>query len=509
MLFLFRIIFTKKEMLGGLIKDTAVYGLSSILGRLLNWALVPLYTRILVDTGDYGIVTHLYAWTALLLILLTYGMETGFFRFVNKENENPKEVYSTTLLTIGTSSFIFLCLGLLFLQPLSQILSYPEHKDLIAMLLFIVASDAFMSIPFAYLRYQKKPWVFASLRLTFIFINIALNLFFLLLAPYLAEHTPKLVNWFFDPNYTVGYIFVANFIGNVVLLLLLQKYIFQAGFYFSFSLMRRMLRYSLPILVLGLVGIFNQMADKILFPLLIDDLNIARQQLGIYGACFKITVIMMMFTQAFRYAYEPIIFNKKKGKEQEERSAYALAMKFFIISSLFVILCIIGYLDVLKYLIGENYYEGLKIIPIVLWGQMMIGVYFNLSLWYKLTDRTYWGGIISAIGCLLTVLIIILGTQQYGFMACAWASAISNSVIVGISYIMGQRYYKVDYKLKNALFYLLFAGVVLVGYYYSKHFFGSRVILEISVNTIPLLLYLYWVYKKELKGYAIIKRIRK
>ncbi len=251
-------------MLRGLVKDTAVYGLSSIIGRFLNWALVPLYTRILQNTGEFGIVTNLYAWTALLLILLTYGMETGFFRFVNKE-PNAQQVYSTTLISVGFTSSLFVLVGLLFLTPLSALLSYPEHESLIALLIVIVASDAFMAIPFAYLRYKQKPWRFALIKLVFIAVNIGLNLFFLLVAPYLMEHAPHWVDWFFRPDYAVGYIFISNLVGNAVIFLLLLPDIIPAGLHFSPALLRRMLRYSLPILVLGIAGIFNQMADKILF----------------------------------------------------------------------------------------------------------------------------------------------------------------------------------------------------------------------------------------------------
>lgn len=494
-------------MLRGLVKDTAVYGLSSIIGRFLNWALVPLYTRILQDTGEFGIVTNLYAWTALLLIILTYGMETGFFRYVNKE-PNPQQVYSTTLISIGFTSTLFVVVSLLFLNPLSELLSYPEHKDLVTMLILIVASDAFMAIPFAYLRYKKKPWRFAIIKLVFIAVNIGLNLFFLLLAPYLMQKAPRLVDWFYNPSYSVGYIFVSNLIGNIVIFLLLLPYVFTAGLHFSAQLLRRMLNYSLPILILGIAGIFNQMADKILFPMLYDDVDYARQQLGIYGACFKIAVVMVMFTQAFRYAYEPIIFNKKKGNDGVERASYALAMKYYIVSALFIYIGVMAYLDIIKVFIGQNYYAGLSVVPIVMWGELMMGVYFNLSLWYKLVDKTWWGGIISLVGCLFTVLIIVFGVPRWGFMACAWASAISNTVMVFICYVLGQRYYRVNYDWKNAFFYFSITAIIVGAIFITKAYADSLGMMRWVINTLLTLSFVVLIIKKDFPLSLIFNRLK-
>ncbi|MDO4722740.1 lipopolysaccharide biosynthesis protein [Porphyromonas circumdentaria] len=494
-------------MLRGLVKDTAVYGLSSIIGRFLNWALVPLYTRILQDTGEFGIVTNLYAWTALLLIILTYGMETGFFRYVNKE-PNPQQVYSTTLISIGFTSTLFVVVSLLFLNPLSELLSYPEHKDLVTMLILIVASDAFMAIPFAYLRYKKKPWRFAIIKLVFIAVNIGLNLFFLLLAPYLMQKAPRLVDWFYNPSYSVGYIFVSNLIGNIVIFLLLLPYVFTASLHFSAQLLRRMLNYSLPILILGIAGIFNQMADKILFPMLYDDVDYARQQLGIYGACFKIAVVMVMFTQAFRYAYEPIIFNKKKGNDGAERASYALAMKYYIVSALFIYIGVMAYLDIIKVFIGQNYYAGLSVVPIVMWGELMMGVYFNLSLWYKLVDKTWWGGIISLVGCLFTVLIIVFGVPRWGFMACAWASAISNTVMVFICYVLGQRYYRVNYDWKNAFFYFSITAIIVGAIFITDSYADSLGMMRWVINTLLTLSFVVLIIKKDFPLSLIFNRLK-
>ena len=278
-----------------LAKDTAVYGLSSIIGRMLNWLLVPMYSRVLAGTGEFGVMTNLYGWTALLLVFLTYGMETGFFRYINKKDvHNPMQVYSTTLISIGFTSLLFVVLGLMFLIPVSNGLGYNEHPEYVGMLIVIVAMDAFSAIPFAYLRYENRPIKFATVKLLIIFLNIGLNIFLLVLCPWLHTHYPQSISWFYIPDYGVGYVFVANLIGSALCLLLLAKELTGFKYTFDGALLKQMLRYSLPILILGLAGVFNQTADKILFPFLFSDKVYASEQLGIYGACFKIAVIMVI-----------------------------------------------------------------------------------------------------------------------------------------------------------------------------------------------------------------------
>ena len=305
-----------------LAKETAIYGVSSIVGKFLNWMLVPLYTYVLQQQSDYGIVTNLYAWTALLLVILTYGMETGFFRFANKEGENAQTVYSTSLITLFTTSLLFAIVCVVWQTPIADALGYPAHSEFIALLSIVVSMDAFASIPFAYLRYKKRPLQFAALKLLFVFLNIALNLFFLVLCPKIQDW--NVISSWYNPNYGVGYVFVANIIATAIQTLCLLPYIVIKGF--SWTLLRQMLKYSLPLLVLGVCGIMNQTLDRILFPFFYTGAD-AQTQLGIYGACFKVAMVMMMFTQAFRYAYEPFVFAKHKDKESVE--AYADAMKYY------------------------------------------------------------------------------------------------------------------------------------------------------------------------------------
>ena len=371
-----------------LAKETAIYGLSSIIGKFLNWLLVPLYTYVLAQQSDYGIVTNLYAWTALLLVILTYGMETGFFRFANKEGAHPNTVYVTAMMSLFTTSLLFAVLCCVFRHPIADALGYPDHSEFIALLSIVVAMDAFACIPFAYLRYKRRPLQFAALKLLFVFLNILLNLFFLVLCPKIQD-AAWVAPWY-NPDYGVGYVFVANILATGIQTLCLLPYILEplrgrVEPLFSFPLLKDMLRYSLPLLVLGVCGIMNQTLDRILFPFLYTAAD-AQAQLGIYGACFKVAMVMMMFTQAFRYAYEPFVFAKHKDRQSVE--AYADAMKYYIIFSYLILLGVIFYLDIFRYIVSSAYWEGLKIVPVVLWTYVFQGVYFNLSFWYKLTDKT-------------------------------------------------------------------------------------------------------------------------
>ena len=465
-----------------------------------------MYTRVLYSTADYGIVTNLYAWTALLLIILTYGMETAFFRFMNKDRD-PRSVYSTTLWSLGISSSLFVLLGLLLLTPISTALGYPNRGDCVAMLIVIVAMDAFMAIPFAYLRYANRPWRFAVLKFTFIGLNIGLNLFFLLLCPWLLQVVPSLVAWWYDPGYQVGYIFVSNLIASSLVLLAILPYC-HCGFAFRKDLLRHMLAYAFPILLLGIAGNFNKVADKILFPLLVADRGEADSQLGIYGACFKIAVVMVMCTQAFRYAYEPFIFNKKKGEDQRERQAYAEVMKYYLIFTLFVFLGVMAYMNLLKSFVDHRYYAGLSVVPLVMIGEILFGIYFNISTWYKVTDRTYWGAIFSLIGCALTVLIIVWGVPRYSFMACAWASVVSNGAMMISSFLVGRHYYKVPYRLGNAAFYAVTAALLYLMMYGIGQAFPSRPVLAMLLNTIPLLLFVAVFAYKDLNPEMLPSKLR-
>ncbi|MBN1463285.1 MAG: polysaccharide biosynthesis C-terminal domain-containing protein [Paludibacteraceae bacterium] len=489
-----------------LAKDTAIYGVSSILGRFLNWCLVPIYTYVLKDSAEYGIITNLYAWTALLLVLLTYGMETGFFRFMNKETENPQHVYSTTLLSIGFSSLLF-AIGIIILQnPITQALGYNGFNEYIWMMGIVVAVDAFTSIPFVYLRQQKRPIKFAAIKLAMIFINIALNLFFLIVCPWLLKTNPDLVNWFYNPNYGVGYILIANLVSTSAVLVMLLPEIFKASLIFDKALLKRMLSYSFPLLILGVAGIANQTIDKIIFPFLYHDYTEGMRQLGIYGACFKVAMVMMMFTQAFRFAYEPFVFGQHKDKNSKE--AYSDAMKFFVIFSLLIFLGMVFYLDFIKLLIAPSYWEGLQIVPIILASYLFQGIYFNLSLWYKLTDKTRYGAYFSIIGLVLNFTINFFLIPIFGYIACAWASFASYFLIMLLSYFYGQKYFPIDYQLIKISRYVL---ITLAFFGISLLLVSDSAILNYGIKTILIITFLAYFVKKDfpLQQVPIINRFFK
>ena len=476
-----------------LAKETAIYGVSSIVGKFLNWMLVPLYTYVLQQQSDYGIVTNLYAWTALLLVILTYGMETGFFRFANKEGENAQTVYSTSLIALFTTSLLFAVACVVCQVPIANALGYPAHSEFIALLGIVVAMDAFASIPFAYLRYKKRPLQFAALKLLFVFLNIVLNLFFLVLCPKIQDW--GIISAWYNADYGVGYVFVANILATAIQTVCLLPAVgegfrslgvqeFRSSGVFSWGLLKQMLRYSLPLLVLGVCGIMNQTLDRILFPFFYDGAD-AQAQLGIYGACFKVAMVMMMFTQAFRYAYEPFVF--AKHKDRESVAAYADAMKYYIIFSYMILLGMIFYLDLLKFIIAPSYWEGLKVVPVVLWTYIFQGVYFNLSFWYKLTDKTQWGAYFSILGVVITFALQAIFVPRIGYMASAASSTVCYMVIMLLSYFIGRKHLEIPYDLRRIGIYTLLVVTLLAGYYALAHFLPINEWIKMGIGTILLI----------------------
>ena len=464
--------------LKSLAKETAIYGVSSIVGRFLNYLLVPVYTIALpASSGGYGVVTNIYAWVALILVLLTCGMETGFFRFANKGQDDPMRVYSTTLLSVSIGSLVFVALGLLFLEPIAGWLEYGEHPWYIGMMMIVVAMDAIQSIPFAYLRYKKRPIKFAALKLLFIFLNIALNLFYYVIL---------------EGN-DVGYAFLFNLVCTSVVMVCMIPELRGFTYVLDKELLKRMLRYSLPLVILGVAGILNQVADKIIFPFVYPDEAEATIQLGIYGAASKIAMIMAMFTQAFRFAYEPFVFGK--SKEEDNREMYAQAMKFFIIFTLLAFLAVMFYLDILRHVIGRDYWDGLRVVPIVMVAEIFMGIYFNLSFWYKLIDETRWGAYFSLTGCIILILMNIFLIPKYGYIACAWAGFTGYGVAMLLSYFVGQKKYPIQYDLKAIGMYVLLAAVLYVA---AEYVSIDNIYLRMAYRTVLLLLFIAYVVKRDL-----------
>ena len=474
--------------LKSLAKDTAIYGVSSIVGRFLNYLLVPIYTISMpASTGGYGVITNMYAITALLLVLLTCGMETGFFRFANKGDDDPIRVYSTTLLTVGSISLSFLAGCLLFLKPIAGVMGYEEHPWYLGMMLIVIAMDAIQAIPFAYLRYKNRPIKFAALKMLFIFASIALNI----------------VYFVFMKGTDVGAAFLINLIGTSLVMVCLISELRGFRYTLDRDLVKRMFRYSFPILILGIAGILNQVVDKIIFPFVYPDEAEAAVQLGIYGATSKIAMIMAMFTQAFRFAYEPFVFGK--SREKDNRQMYAQAMKFFIIFTLLAFLAVMFYLDILRYVIGRDYWEGLKVVPIVMAAEMFMGVYFNLSFWYKLTDETKWGAYFSITACTIVILMNVFLIPVYGYVACAWAGFTGYAVAMLLSYFVGQKKYPINYDLKSIGGYVLLALVI---YAVGEWMPLENTVLRLLFRTVLLAVFIAYIIKHDLplKQIPVINR---
>lgn len=453
-----------------LAKDTAVYGLSSIVGRFLNWCLVPLYVY-LFPTQEYGIVSYLYSFTAVALVILNYGMETGFFRFANKEGD-PWRVYTTSLISVGTTSLLFVVLLSVFIRQVAGCLLLPGHALYVWLLGITVAVDAFSNLPFAYLRFKKRALRFAGIKLLNVGLNIALNLFFLLACPAIARVAPGVIDWFYAPvggeSFGIGWIFVANIISSIVVLLCLLPELTGRPYRFSGGLLRRMLRYSWPLLILGVAGILSQNMGQIIIPYLFEGQEeAARSMVGIYGANIKIAIVMVMFTQAFRYAYEPFIFARATGAGEDRRQAYCDAMKFFVIFGLFIFLGVMYFLPVLKHFVSPAYWAGLRVVPVMMAAELCFGVFFNLSLWYKLTDRTEWGMYMSllcfALMAGLNVWFVTSIGIPDGYMGSSWAALASYFIVMVVSWFVGRHYYPLPYQVGRMAAYALLAGVLFIG----------------------------------------------
>ena len=492
--------------LQSLAKDTAIYGLSSIIGRFLNYLLVPLYTaKMSVESGNYGVVTNIYAWTAILLVFLTFGFETTFFRFASKEKGEVNKVFSMSMQVIGALCGVFLLLVFLFLPSVADALGYSMHPEFIGMMAVVVALDALQSIPFGLLRLQNRALKFASLKLLNIFTNITLNLVVFVLLPWLNEINPGVFNSFYNPDNQAFYVFFINLVCTsfITFFFIPELKIFR--FTFDGALLKSMLKYSWPLLLLGIAGILNLNADKILYPYLVPGEEGIRD-LSIYGASVKVAAIMAMLMQAFRYAYEPFVFGNSKDKDS--KALYAKAMKYFIVIALLAFLVVMFYMDILRHIISPGYWSGLKVVPIIMAAEIFMGIYFNLSFWYKLNDETYWGAIFSFVGCALLFVINILFVPKYGYMACAWASFTGYFTAMLLSYVVGQKRNAINYDIKDIFKYVALFGAV---YGISLVLPIENTVLKMACNTILLIIFVAYFIKKDLplNSIPVIKRFFK
>ncbi len=446
----------------------------------MNYWLFPYWTHVFVNQSNLGQVANMYAYVAFLFVILTYGMETGYFRFASREN-NKATVFSSVFYLISITSVLFLIAVIGLRNPIAKALQLEGYAVYIVMMGITVAFDVVSTIPFAKLRLEHRPIRFAVIKFVNIGTNILLNLFFLTLCPYLAQKFPGgYIDNLYRPEFGIGYVFLANLVATLVTFVMLIPHM-QLKIDFDFALMRRMLKYSFPILIVGITGMVNQNIDKILLPMMLPDSAEPMKQLGIYAAAFKMAVILNMFIQAFRFAFEPFFFSQKGG--DNDKAMYVIVMKYFAIFGMIIFLGLSTFIDLFKVIVAPQYREGIGIVPIVLLANLFMGIYFTLSLWYKITDKTKYGAYQGIIGSVITIAINVLLIPVMGYYASAWAILACFVSMTLISYFSGKKHYDVPYKVKNFLFYL-FVALILFGVYWfvrtdSEPYFWLAILVNV------------------------------
>lgn len=483
--------------------QTAIYGLPSIIGRLLNYLLVPLHTGMFVPER-FGVITEMYSYVAFLVVLLTYGMETAYFRFQAKAGNNTNQVFSTVLLSLFCSTSIFVLMASLFSQDIASFINYPDNQEYVIWFSFIVGLDAISSIPLARLRIQNKASRFAAINLISILINIGLNLFWIgyCIGQHAEGHSNWLIDTFYSPEIGIGYVFLANLFASIVKFLLLSPAFARVKLTFNGKLLKEMLWYASPLLIASLAIIVNESADKIMLKwLLIDELGTdgASEVVGIYGACYKLSIIISLFIQAFRYAAEPFFFAQEK--ELDAKETYAKIMKYFVIVCSLIFLGVTLYLDLLKFFIpNSSYWVGLEVVPILLYANIFLGIFYNLSIWYKLSEKTIYGALIASVGAIITLVMNFMLIPSLQYMGSAWATFCCYLSMVLLSYFIGRRFFPVPYPIKSILFYLLAAGFL-----YQLSLFmtdGMESGLKLALNSLIFAFFigLIYVLEKPKKG---------
>lgn len=474
--------------------QTVIYGVSSIIGRLLNYLLVPLHVYIFTNPSEYGVVGEMYAWVSLLIVVLVYGMETAFFRY-NELEENKNKVFGTSFISLLITSALFVLFMLNFINPIAELLQYQANPEYLLWFSFIIVLDVLSTIPFARLRAQNRAKRFASIKIIGILVNVILNLFFLLFCPWLSEYPQYefLISWFYNPSVGIGYIFLANLFSSFVTLLFLIPVIKIRDISFNFKLWKSMFYYAFPLLIFGLAGIINETMDRILIKVLSNP-DIAMSQVGIYSACYKISIMMTIFIQAFKYAAEPFFFSK--AKDSDAKHAYSMVMTYFVATCSFIFLTIMLYMDIVKNFVSASYQEGLGVVPILLMANLFLGVFYNLSVWYKITGQTRFGAYISIFGAIITLVLNYLLIPVMGYMGAAWTTFICYGSMMIISFFLSQKYYYIKYNLKKVFGYLLLS----VALYFSSLFIPKiDQPINLAINTLLLLFYVSIIYLSERK----------
>lgn len=478
--------------------QTAIYGLSNIVGRLLNYFLVPLHTY-LFSQAQYGTITEFYAYSSFLFVIYTYGMETAFFRFSNSK-ENTKEVWNTAMLSLLITSLLFSASLFIAANPIAQWLGYEHQRYYIQWFAIIMAADTLCVIPFANLRLQNKPLRYATIKLLNIGITVSLNLIFLLFLP----KSGYLQNWF-PASIAEGYVFLANLIASVITVLFFLNEYRHLQFRFNKALLSEMLRYAWPLIIIGTAGMINETLDRILLKIFLpfdEQQNLA--QIGIYGACYKLSILMTLFIQAYRMAAEPYFFNE--SKKEDARITYAHTMSAFVAACCFIFLGIMMNMEVLKYFIDKKFHEGLFIVPVLLMANMCLGIYYNLSIWYKLSNKTLSGAYIAIAGALVTLALNIWWIPIYGYAGSAWATLCCYAFMMLISFFAGQRYYPVPYETGKLL--LMILSTLSAWLIYQKFLgdlFEYNKILFILLNLILLLMIAVLMYRFVFKKAVVQK----
>lgn len=483
--------------------QTVIYGLGTIVPRFLNYLLTPILTRAFLPE-EYGINSELYAYISFLNIIFTYGMETTFFNF-NSKLENKQDVYNNALTSLITSSVIFSLLLYLFSSTIAGALSTPNAVypvQFIVWSILIISTDAITTIPFAKLRAENKPLKFSILKLSNVIVNFTLTIFFIKVCKSAYDnHEQNFFASLYDPEIGIGYCFLSNLLANIFTMVLLSKQIAEVRFNLNIELLKQMLRYTWPLIILGLAGMVNETLDRIILKKLMVDKSEAQVAQGIYGACYKIAILMTIFIQAFRFAAEPFFFGK--SKEKDSQKSYAIIMKYFIIFCLFLFLGTVMNMDWIKYIVDEKYWGGLSVVPILLLANLCLGVVYNLSIWYKLSGETKFGAIIAITGAVITIIINVIFIPTYSYFACAWATLAAYAGMMILSYILGQKYFPIKYNIKAISVYILTA---LVFYFITFTYSGMEsTILKLTLNNLLVILFAWFVYKLEFPN---LKKLR-
>lgn len=474
--------------------ETAVYGLGTIIPRLLNYLLVPFYTYLVFNSKEYGQITELYSYVGFFATFLIFGLETAYFRYANK-SENAQRAFDAGFQFLIFVSIAFVVLIWVFLDPIAAKIGYREHQEYILLLVFVIALDTVSALPFAWLRFHHKAKIFSAIKIINVVINISSNILLLVVFPKMIGEN---IDFYFPYTLTtkVGLVFVSNLLASLATFIMITPVFKDFDFHAHTKMMKKMLAYGLPVLIISLAGMVNEVADKIMMRHLLPDPSTAESQLGIYGANYKLAVLMMIFIQMFRYAFEPFFFAEEKKKDS--RVTYARVMVWFVIFTSMIFLLVSLYLDLFKYFVGPAFREGLIIVPIILAAKMFLGIFYNLSVWYKLTNKTLYGAAIAILGALITIGLNIYLIPRLGYVGAAWTNFIAYFTMMSVSYFWGQKVYPVPYNMKRISLYLIFAAIL---FFISKLLQISDQTIRLMLNSVLILLFVGLVYLKEIRKY--------